>query len=71
MPVIDVKPQNNKVLNVTPNNKAVLNTLPQNQGIRDTNFVYLENKTINQGSPMGLLLALTYPTTVNFVGPRI
>ena len=34
-------------------------------------YVYLENKTIRIGEPIGLLLCLTYPETVNFIGERI
>jgi hypothetical protein len=34
-------------------------------------YVYLENKTIRVGEPMGLLLALTYPNTFSFTAERI
>jgi len=34
-------------------------------------YVYMEDKTIRVGEPMGLLLTLTYPATVNFLGERI
>jgi hypothetical protein len=44
---------------------------PKNKAVINNSFVYLENKTTRKGEPMGLLLALTYPTTVNFVGPRL
>jgi hypothetical protein len=33
--------------------------------------VYLENKTIRVGEPMGLLLCLTYNNTFSFIGERI
>jgi len=39
--------------------------------LTDTNFTYTESRTINVGEPMGLLLTLTYPTTVTFTGTRI
>ncbi len=54
-----------------PQNKAVINTQPQQTALRDTNFTYLENKQIRVGEPMGLLLTLTYPATVTFIGPRV
>lgn len=34
-------------------------------------YVYMEDKTIRVGEPIGLLLTLTYPATVNFTGERI
>lgn len=43
-------------------------------GLIETNsegYVYMEDKTIRVGEPMGLLLCLTYPATVNFEGERI
>ena len=39
--------------------------------LTDTNFTYLETRTINVGEPMGLLLSLTYPNTFSFTGERI
>jgi len=33
--------------------------------------VYMEDKTIRVGEPMGMLLCLTYPATVSFQGERI
>ena len=36
-----------------------------------TNFTYTETRTINVGEPMGLLLSLTYPETMTFIGTRI
>ena len=39
--------------------------------LMDTNFTYMETRTINVGEPMGLLLTLTYPNTFSFTGERI
>ena len=39
--------------------------------LTDTNFTYMETRTINVGEPMGLLLTLTYPETMTFIGTRI
>ena len=71
MPIIPDKPQNKAVINTYPANQAVLNTLPKNQSLIDHNYVYTESRTINAGQSMGLLLALTYPTTITFTGERI
>ena len=49
---------------------AFLNTKPANK-ITDKNFTYIETRTTRVGEPMGLLLSLTYPTTVSFTGQRI
>lgn len=71
MPVFNPKPQN-KVTNVLPNNQSVINTKPKNQELSLVqNYTYMETRTILKGSPMGLLLALTYPADITFTAPRI
>lgn len=61
------------IITIKPKNQAVLTTRPANLGgkMTDVTTTYLENKTIRKGEPMGLLLSLTYPTTITFVGPRL
>ena len=69
--IID-KPVTGSLLNDKPTSVNLLKNKPE-VGIINTDTlgeVYLENKTILVGQPMGLLLALTYPTTLTFTGER-
>ena len=58
MDIIDAKPKNEVVLDYKP--KVLIN--------RPLAYQYYSS-TITKGMPMGLLLALTYPTTVTFQTP--
>lgn len=63
----------NNVSNPKPQNNLISNPIPSNNILRDTNFAYLETRTINKGQPLpwGLNWALTYPTTFSFVAQRL
>lgn len=54
--------KNQDILDIKPSNRDILNTRPNNIDFIDTNFVYLDTRTVQKGQTMGLLLALTFPT---------
>lgn len=64
MRVIDPKPKNSRVVDVSPQNSAVLEVKSRNILVFRETKVYEYDANIRAGQPMGLLLALTYPTTV-------
>lgn len=59
-----------KVIDVKPSNVSVLDTKPKNNLVSQPTQVYLETKTILKGQPMGLLLAITYPSQLTFTATR-
>lgn len=62
-----------QIIRDNPVGGNLLNDKPVNSKI-DSNtqgYVYLETRTTRVGEPMGLLLALTYPTTETFIGERV
>lgn len=69
--VTDIKPENATVTDIKSGNKSVFDIKSNTSQISMEETIILEDKTIRVGEPMGLLLSLTYPTTVNFQGVRI
>lgn len=62
---------NNDAIDTKPIMDQVLDLKPNNNDIFDTNFTYLETRSISAGQPIGLLLSLTYPANMTFTGARI
>ena len=71
--IISDKPTNGVVVTDKPEGSSLVSNAPLAGKIdsQTEGYVYLENKTINKGEPMGMLLTLTYPNTFNFIGERI
>ena len=70
MRVIDVKPVNKLVLDAKPDNFQVLDVKPNMIKPFSETQVYTETRTVSAGMPMGLLLAITYPTAGTFNAVR-
>lgn len=69
--VFDSKPQNNLVVDSKSNNKAVIDSKSQNfaTGYSPFETEQLFTVVIPAGQPMGLLMALTYPTAGTVQSP--
>ena len=72
--VIDVIPKNQQALDVLPRNEAIIDFKPQNEAVIDVlpkmrQFATSDTEqyytiVIGRGMPIGLLLALTYPSNI-------
>ena len=67
---IDIKPVNARVVDTKPNSYQVVDVKPLMNKAFDETVTYIDTRTISQGQPMGLLLALTYPTAFTFTMVR-
>lgn len=55
-----------------PKNLTVEDVKPNNVSVTDSTIVYIDNRTVEAGQVMGLLLALTYPVAGTFSNaPRL
>ena len=71
MRVIDVKPVNKLVLDTKPDNFQVLDVKPNMiKPFSETQVYYSGTTILHAGMPMGLLLAITYPTVGTITGVR-
>lgn len=68
--VVDVKPLMSVVDDVKSSTTVVQDTKPKMESVSGETEVYTTPKTIRVGEPMGLLLAITYPTTLEFTVTR-
>jgi hypothetical protein len=68
--IISSKPNIVGEVSVKPGMIGKINTKPNMVGVKDKTEVYLVDKTILKGSPMGLLLTLTYPSQLDFTTVR-
>lgn len=68
---IDIKPNNQPTIDTKPGMNMVIETKSGLNKNFDETVIYNETRTILKGSPMGLLLSLTYNTDLTFVAPRL
>ena len=63
-------PQVLSAIDIQPRNLSVIDIKPRTGLVFGETITYVDTATILRGSPMGLLLTITYPSELTFTAPR-